>query len=65
MVKNEDTVVFYSSQQLAELLDVPKSTVEYWRAHGGGPPFTRFGKHVRYRKIDIDSWVEAHSREQT
>ncbi len=54
-----DTVrVFLNSQQLAELLGVPKSTIDFWRASGTGPTFSRLGKHVRYRESDVLAWAD-------
>ena len=50
--------VFLNSQQLAELLGVPKSTIDFWRASGTGPTFSRLGKHVRYRESDVLAWAD-------
>ena len=50
--------VFLDSQQLAELLSVPKSTIDFWRASGTGPTFSRLGKHVRYRESDVLAWAD-------
>ena len=60
MSSNErDTVrVFLSSQELADLLGVPKSTIDHWRAAGTGPTFSRLGKHVRYRESDVLAWAD-------
>jgi excisionase family DNA binding protein len=50
--------VFLNTQQVADWLGVPKSTVDHWRAAGTGPTFTRLGKHVRYRRTDVLSWAD-------
>jgi excisionase family DNA binding protein len=50
--------VFLNSQQLSELLGVPKSTIDFWRASGTGPTFSRLGKHVRYRESDVLAWAD-------
>ncbi len=55
--------VFLDSQQLAELLGVPKSTIDFWRASGTGPTFIRLGKHVRYRESDVLAWAEENRHE--
>jgi len=55
--------VFIDSQQLAELLGVPKSTIDFWRASGTGPTFIRLGKHVRYRESDVLAWAEENRHE--
>lgn len=45
-------------------LQVSASTLNHWRSDGYGPPFLRFpsrGKGVvRYRKADIDAWLDQH-----
>lgn len=43
---------------LAELLDVPERTIYSWRQRGEGPPAYRVGKHLRYRRRDVDAWLE-------
>lgn len=44
--------------QLAELLQVPKSTIYQWRHAGHGPPGIRVsGRHVRYRRADVEQWL--------
>lgn len=37
-----------------------------WRRDGGGPPFLLWGKvGIRYRKTDIDEWIEGLAPVQT
>lgn len=45
----------------AEYLDVPEATLTAWRYRGVGPKYSRVGKHVRYRKPDVDAWLESQS----
>lgn len=44
--------------EVAARLRVPKSTVEGWAVQGCGPRFAKFGRHVRYRLSDVESWEE-------
>ena len=46
-----------SAQQLADYLEVPIATLYAWRYRGEGPPGFRAGRHLRYRKSDIDRWI--------
>jgi excisionase family DNA binding protein len=46
-----------SAQELAEYLDVPVATVYAWRYRRQGPPGLRVGKHLRYRRIDVNEWI--------
>lgn len=49
-----------SEETAARYMDTSQSTLNYWRAHGKGPAFKRVGQRmVRYRKQDLDDWLEA------
>lgn len=47
-------------QDLSDYLQVPVKTVYVWNCEGGGPPRQRIGKYVRYRRSDVEAWVDAH-----
>ena len=42
---------------LADELSVPVTTVYQWRSRGHGPRGAKFGRHVRFRRSDIDAWI--------
>ena len=44
--------------QAAQYLNLKKSTLDAWATRGGGPAFVKFGRYVRYRKQDLDAFVE-------
>lgn len=44
--------------QVSSYIDVPVNTLYRWRTTGYGPPAARVGKHLRYRKRDLDAWLE-------
>lgn len=44
-------------QEVAEYLGVPVRTVYSWRQTGAGPRGFRVGRHVRYRRADVDAWL--------
>ena len=46
----------------SEYLDVPATTLVYWRAQGFGPRWYRLGRHVRYDMADLDGFVEEQKR---
>jgi excisionase family DNA binding protein len=48
-----------SIAELAAELGVPPATVYQWRSQGQGPRGGRFGKHVRFRRVDVDAWIAA------
>lgn len=33
------------------------ATLNGWRTKGGGPPFVKAGRSVRYRLIDLETWM--------
>lgn len=45
-------------RELAEYLDVSESTVHNWRYRGEGPPGFKVGGQVRYRREDVEEWLE-------
>lgn len=55
------TEEFLSPQGLAEYLGVPVATVYRWRHLHEGPRGHRVGRHVRYRRSDIEEWLEARA----
>jgi excisionase family DNA binding protein len=51
-----------TQQQLADELQVSLRTLERWRQEGTGPAFIRVGRSPRYRRADIDAWLERQRR---
>ena len=45
-------------EELAEYLGVPVTTVYAWRYHSRGPPGFLVGRHLRFRRSDVESWIE-------
>lgn len=45
-------------QELAQYLGVPAGTLYQWRYRREGPPGFRVGRHVRYRRSDVQEWIE-------
>lgn len=48
-------------EELADHLRIPVSTVYAWRYKGTGPKGSRVGRHVRFRRSDVDAWLEAQA----
>ncbi len=46
-------------EALAAELGVPVRTIYSWRTKGKGPRAATFGKHLRFRREDVDAWCEA------
>jgi excisionase family DNA binding protein len=37
---------------------IPKSTLYQWRNRGIGPPSFKAGRHVRFRRTDVEAWID-------
>ena len=59
------TTYWIGIEQLAEELGVPVRTIYAWRAKNQGPRGATFGKHVRFRREDVDAWMESRLEERT
>ncbi|MGN6607170.1 MAG: helix-turn-helix transcriptional regulator [Jatrophihabitans sp.] len=46
----------------AHALGVPIATLRWWRHTGIGPHSFKIGRHAKYRRIDIDAWLEQQLR---
>lgn len=55
---------FFTTVQAAEYLNIPRDTLATWRSTGAVKlPYAKIGgKTVRYRKQDLDAFVEARMR---
>ena len=47
--------------ELSKTLGVPEGTLQDWRYRGIGPRYLKIGKHVRYRAIDVEAWLDAQT----
>lgn len=50
---------------LADELEVSRRTIEVWRLKGEGPAYTKIGRLVRYRRIDVAAWLDSRVRRST
>jgi excisionase family DNA binding protein len=53
------------TDQAAKLLGLSGRYLEILRVRGGGPAFASFGRAVRYRRADINAWLETRLRRST
>ena len=59
----ESTVEMLTPEELAQELTVPVSTVYRWNYSKTGPPPCRVGKYVRYRRADVEQWLDSRRDE--
>lgn len=48
-----------SINDLADFLAKPKGTIYQWRKRGYGPRAYHVGGELRYRRSDVDQWLES------
>lgn len=46
-----------SVDDLADELQIPKSTIYGWKSRGRGPAWVRVGKHLRARRTEVEAWL--------
>ena len=44
--------------ELADYLKVPVKTLYDWRYERKGPTSIKIGRHLRYRRTDVDDWLD-------
>ncbi len=47
--------------QAAEFLGVSVRTLQAWRVRGGGPPYVKIGRAVRYQRRALVTFQEQHT----
>ncbi len=50
-----------NSEQAAQILGIKPQSLAVWRLHGENLPFVKVGRLVRYRRSDIEKWLEAQT----
>lgn len=49
-----------TSKQVAALTGVTPPTVRSWVHRGLGPPYYRIVRSVRYKRPEVEAWMERH-----
>ncbi|WP_369808976.1 helix-turn-helix domain-containing protein [Nocardia sp. NRRL S-836] len=47
----------WNPDEVATFLNIPKKTLQKWRSEKTGPPWRRYGKHVRYEPRLVREWL--------
>lgn len=55
----------FDPKQAAKYVGVTEATLRFWRSRDEGPRYFRAGKLIRYRRTDLDSWIESRLSEPT
>lgn len=60
---NFDADQLLDEQAAASYLDLKPGTLSVWRSTGRyAIPFVKIGRNVRYRRADLDAWLEQRTR---
>lgn len=52
-----DDDMLYGEETIATHLDCGVKTLQAWRTRGGGLPFVKVGRLVKYRGKDVKDWI--------
>jgi excisionase family DNA binding protein len=64
--KAESTNILLSDKEATEHLGLANGTLSVWRCEGRyNIPFIKVGANVRYRRSDLDAWLESRTQKQT
>ena len=58
-------IPFVDTEAAARYLALSPHSLECYRSLGGGPPFYKFGKFVRYAVSDLQAWTEERHHDRT
>lgn len=54
-----------TAEQLADELQATKDQLAQWRYMGRGPRFLKEGHFIRYRRVDVEEWLESRIHTRT
>lgn len=61
-----DPLALLDTSAVARILGLSERTIEGMRVRGGGPPFVKVsGRRVRYRRSDLEVWMQERVRFNT
>jgi excisionase family DNA binding protein len=49
-------------KELSDYIGIPERTLREWNYKGIGPKSYRVGRWLKYRKSEVDEWLETQSR---
>lgn len=52
-------------KEASQRWSIPEATLEKWRVRGGGPPFIKIGRSIRYDFAVGDRWFTDRQRQST
>ncbi len=65
VASNQGEYVLLTPEQVAKIFQVSTETLRRWRDEGTGPRHVKLGNNIRYRKPDIDEYINENVRSST
>lgn len=65
MTNYDKSAYYLRTPKAAVYCGLSKSTLDKLRLYGDGPPYSKIGRAVIYRKADLDSWLSANKHSST
>ena len=66
MKRKAPTPMLLTEKETAKILGFSIRTLQKWRSNGGGPRFVRVSaRAIRYRREDLEQWIEDRVRTST
>lgn len=59
------TTDIFNTKEAANYVRLGKPTLERFRISGDGPRYCKLGGAVRYRRADLDAWLESRLVQST
>lgn len=60
MVNTQSQTGLLTEEEATDYLGgIPTGTLRQWRYLNRGPTYVKVGRHVRYRRSDLDAYIEA------
>jgi len=60
-INNRESKALMTQREAAQYLGTSVGVLNVWRHLGKQKiPFVRWGRHIRYRKSDLDAWIESN-----
>ena len=61
--QTDKSPLLLTEQETGDLIGFSVRTLQKWRQVGGGPNFIKISaRAIRYRRSDIDAWIESRVR---
>lgn len=62
--RHAHNTIWLTTAELSEYIATPEATLRQWRDRGTrGPRSYKLGGTVRYKKHEVDAWIESQARD--